>query len=259
MIAVTLPNALRTILRWWPFLALLAALEICTRAGIISPNVLPPPTSVLRTIWDETLSGSLPKAAWASLQRISAGFAIAAVIGLSAAVLTAISPLARRAVQPIVELCRPISPIAWIPFAIVLFYSPSVFIVFIAAVFPIYVNATFGLANTPAVAMLAARSLHATTGQLVAHVIVPAALPAIMSGLRLGLGFAWTSVIAAELVAVQSGLGYEIQLSRLAYQPKLAVAYMVVVGVLGLAMSRAFVVIERRIVPWGQYKNRPDL
>jgi ABC-type nitrate/sulfonate/bicarbonate transport system permease component len=94
---------------------------------------------------------------------------------------------------------------------------------------------------------------------MVAHVIVPAALPAIMSGLRLGLGFAWTSVIAAELVAVQSGLGYEIQLSRLAYQPKLAVSYMVVVGVLGLAMSRIFVAIERFIVPWGQYKNRPDL
>jgi ABC-type nitrate/sulfonate/bicarbonate transport system permease component len=259
MIAIPRPNPLRTILRWWPFLALLAALEICTRAAIVSPNVLPPPTLVLQTIWEETLSGSLPRAVLASLQRISAGFAVAAVVGLSAAVLTAISPLARRAVQPIVELCRPISPIAWIPFAIVLFYSPSVFIVFIAAVFPIYVNATFGLANTPPVAMLAARSLHATTGQLVVHVIVPAALPSIMSGLRLGLGFAWTAVIAAELVAVQSGLGYEIQLSRLSFQPNLAVSYMVVVGVLGLIMSRIFVLLERLIVPWGRYENRPDL
>jgi ABC-type nitrate/sulfonate/bicarbonate transport system permease component len=246
-------------LNLWPFLALLGVLELCTRAGIISPNVIPPPTAVFRTIWDETLTGALPKAAMASLLRISAGFAIAAVIGLGAAVVTAISPLSRRALRPIVELCRPISPIAWIPFAIVWFYSPSVFIVFIAAVFPIYINATFGLANVPPVALLAARSLHATTTQLVVHVIVPSALPAIMSGLRLGLGFAWTSVIAAELVAVQSGLGYEIQLSRLSYQPKLAVSYMVVVGVLGLTMSRIFVAFERLVVPWGQYKNRPDL
>jgi ABC-type nitrate/sulfonate/bicarbonate transport system permease component len=204
MMVVPHPNPLQSIVRWWPFLALLFALEICTRTGAISPNVLPPPTTVLRTIWEETLSGSLPRAALASLERISAGFANAAVVGLSAAVMTAISPFSRRAIQPIVELCRPISPIAWIPFAIVLLYSPSVFIVFIAAVFPIYVNATFGLANTPPVAMLAARSLHATTAQLVVHVIVPAALPSIMSGLRLGLGFAWTAVIAAELAAVQS-------------------------------------------------------
>jgi NitT/TauT family transport system permease protein len=143
-----------------------------------------------------------------SLRRVALGFGLAAIIGVPLGLTLGWYPTINQVVNPVVQLLRPISPIAWIPVAIIFFGigdKAAVFLIFLSAFFPIVVSCVSGVANVPPIFRRAARNFGLSPAQILASVIFPAALPQILIGLRLALGIAWLVVVAAEMIAVDSG------------------------------------------------------
>ncbi len=216
--------------------------------------LLPSPLSVLETYGELLQDGSLALDVRASIVRVFAGFLIASSVAVPLALILAYSRVLRGLVMPLIALIRPIPPIAWIPLAILwmgLGEPPSYFITSIAAFFPIFLNAFAGGTSLQQEHVNAARSLGAGPVALLTKVMLPSALPMIVTGLRIGLGQAWMAVVTAELIAAQSGLGYMIQISRLSLETSRVLVGMTVIGLLGALMIGALGIIERRvIVPW---------
>jgi NitT/TauT family transport system permease protein len=216
--------------------------------------LLPTPLRVLESYRDLIADGSLAGDVRASVIRVFGGFLIASVIAVPLALLLAYSRILRGIVMPVIALLRPIPPIAWIPLAILwmgLGDPPSYFITAIAAFFPIFLNAFAGGTSLQQEHVNAARSLGAQIPALLVSVMLPSALPMIITGFRIGLGQAWMAVVTAELIATQSGLGYMIQISRLDLETPRVLVGMTVIGLLGAVMIGALGMIERRlIVPW---------
>ncbi|HEX6053588.1 MAG TPA: ABC transporter permease [Gemmatimonadaceae bacterium] len=239
--------------RTWLPLVLLLVWEIGARVGWIGSALLPPPGEIVAAIADWARDGALIRDALASVGRVSAGFALATILGIGVGSLVALLPVVRRNLLPLIELVRPIPPIAWIPMAILWFGiggASAVFIVCVGGFFPIMTATMHGIAGVRRETIHTARCLGASRWLTVTDVVLPAALPDILSGLRTGLGSAWMSLIAAELVASQSGLGYRIQLSRLFLRSDSVVAGMLVIGILGVVMSVGLRALERRLTIW---------
>ena len=158
--------------------------------------------------------------------------------------------------NPVIQILRPISPIAWIPVAIMLFGigdTAAVFLIFLAAFFPIVVSAMNGVRNVPAMYRRAGRNFGLSPSQLLSRVVLPAALPQMLVGLRIALGIAWLVVVAAEMIASNSGLGYlVIDARNSGKRYDLVVAAMIMIGVIGLALDLVIRRAERlRSVRWG--------
>jgi NitT/TauT family transport system permease protein len=215
---------------------------------------MPSPLEVVQSYGELLADGSLVGDVRASIARVFIGFAIAAAVAVPLALLLAYSRILRALVMPLIALIRPIPPIAWIPLAILwmgLGDPPSYFITAIAAFFPIFLNSFAGGTSLQQEHVNAARSLGAGPSALLATVMLPSALPMIVTGLRIGLGQAWMAVVTAELIAAQSGLGYMIQISRLSLETSRVLVGMSVIGLLGALMIGLLGTLERRvIVPW---------
>lgn len=232
---------------------LVATWELAGRLEWINPFLMPMPSELLGTAREMLEDGSLATHTAASLWRVMVGFSLAALVGLVAGVALGRIPILSDILRPVVEIFRPIPPIAWTPLAILWFGvgdAPSYFLVFIGAVFPVFINTFAGVRNIDRTQINAALCLGAGPWLLLRDVLVPAALPAIFPGLRVALGVGWMCVVAAELIAAQSGLGYMIQQSRLLLQTSRVVTGMLAIGVLGLGMSMAMGWLERRITRW---------
>lgn len=192
----------------------------------------------------------------ASLFRVTVGFGLAVVLGIPFGLLLGWSVRLFRAFNPIIQVLRPISPIAWIPVAILWFgvddKSP-IFLIFLASVFPITVAAMAAVQNMQLVYVRAARNFGLSKRQLFTRVIFPACLPQILTGVRIALGVAWLVVVAAEMIAVNSGLGFLIIDARNAGKRyDLVVAGMVMIGLIGLVLDLLMRRLERfDEVRWG--------
>jgi NitT/TauT family transport system permease protein len=191
-----------------------------------------------------------------SLRRVALGFGAAAVIGIPLGLMLGWYPALNQVVNPLLQILRPISPIAWIPVAIILLgvgEHAAISLIFLGAFFPIVVASADGVANVPSVFRLAARNFGLGPVRLLTRVVFPAALPKMIVGLRLALGIAWLVVVAAEMIAVDSGLGYLVIDSRNSGKRyDLVVAAMLIIGLLGLALDLVFRRLERlRSVRWG--------
>lgn len=187
-------------------------------------------------------------------------FAIGIVGGLLVALPTGIImgwfKIADRIMDPIVEILRPIPPLAWIPFAIIWFGitdSAAGFIIFMGAVFPILINTYVGFKGLPRVYVESAKVLGATKDiDLIRYVAIPQALPSIAAGIRIAMGIAWMCLVAAEMFGVsKNGLGFKIWDSYGHYRMDEVFMYMIVLGLLGLAIDRTFrYVVEERMLKW---------
>jgi NitT/TauT family transport system permease protein/sulfonate transport system permease protein len=232
------------IVAFWHFLA---------SSGLVNTLLLPTPEAVLSALAAGTLDGSLLRNTVASLNRVVIGFVAAIVVGVPFGLFLGRNRIARQFLGPVVEVVRPIPPIAWIPLAILWFgigSGSAYFIVFLAAFFPIFTNAQVAANVIEPIHINAARCLGAPRKMIVMNVIIPSALPVVLGGIRTGLGISWMAVVAAELVAAQSGLGYWIALSRLQLQSENVVAGMIAIGVVGVVMMGIMGWIERRLTPW---------
>lgn len=217
--------------------------------------LLPTPAAMFVGFAKLLSDGSLLGDVLASLQRVFVGFLIAAAIGVPLAMLLAHFVILRRIVLPVINLIRPIPPIAWIPIAILWFgigNKPSYFITAIAAFFPVFINSFFGGMSVDDHHINAAKCLGAKKASLVLLILFPSALPMIWTGLKIGLGQSWMAVVTAELIAAQSGLGYMIQVSRLNLETAHVLVGMVTIGVLGSLMTLSLGWFERFILPWKQ-------
>lgn len=225
-------------------------------AKISGGDLFPTPPEVLTGIIELAQKGLLHKYVIASLFRVTIGFSLAVVIGVPLGLLLGWFQKLYFAFNPMIQVFRPISPIAWIPLAILWFgvddRSP-IFLIFLASVFPITVSAMASVQNIQMVYIRAARNFGLSRFELFRRVIFPATLPQVLTGLRIALGIAWLVVVAAEMIAVNSGLGYLIIDARNAGKRyDLVVAGMVLIGLIGLALDQLVRQVERfDEVRWG--------
>ncbi|HET9793412.1 MAG TPA: ABC transporter permease [Thermoanaerobaculia bacterium] len=219
-------------------------------------TVFPSPAAVARGIAELARKGLLLAYVRDSLLRVAAGFGAAVAVGIPLGVFLGWQPAAARAANPVIQFLRPISPLAWIPVAIVLFGvndTAATFLIFLGSVFPILVAAMNGVRGVPAIYRNAGRNFGLSRGALLARVVFPAALPELIGGIRIALGIAWLVVVAAEMIAVNSGLGYLVIDSRNAGKRyDLVVAAMFLIGVIGLALNVGIARLARlRALRWG--------
>ena len=252
--------------RWeriaWPLVALAVFFAMWYFAVKWSgTTVFPSLTRVGRGLLELSRKGVLWRDITDSLWRVGLGFGLAVLVGVPLGLVLGWYTAAAQVVNPTLEMLRPISPLAWIPIAILLFGvgdKPAVFLIFLGALFPIVVACTNGVATVPLPFRQAGRNFGLSSFALLQRVILPASLPQILVGLRLAFGVAWLVVVAAEMVAVSSGLGYLVIDSRNAGKRyDLVVAAMLLIGVIGLALDTGFRQLERLgSVRWGFRRER---
>ena len=254
-------NTLAESKRWerffWPVLAATILLALWHFSVIWSATkVFPAPLQVVKGMLELSHKNVLWQDIGSSLRRVAIGFGFATAIGIPLGLSLGWYPAANQVVNPVMQILRPISPIAWIPVAIIFFgvgNSAAIFLIFLGAFFPIVVACVNGVSNVPSVYRRAGRNFGLAPGQMLARVVFPAALPQIIVGLRLALGIAWLVVVAAEMVAVDSGLGYLVIDSRNSGKRyDLVVAAMLMIGLIGLVLDLGFRRLETiRSIRWG--------
>jgi NitT/TauT family transport system permease protein len=251
-------------------LALLLAWEGISRAGLVTPLILPSPTAVAVRWWAYltpaspfdpaagpwwrwALSGELPHDALTSLWRILVGFVVGAGLALPLGLLMGARPLLYELFNPVLQLLRPIPPIAYIPLAILWFglgNPPAYFLISLGAFFPVLMNTIAGVRAVDAVYLRAARNLGAGEWTLFWRVMIPAATPWILTGVRVGIGVAFIVVIVAEMIAVNSGLGYRILEAREYFWSDKVIAGMVTIGLCGLGIDLAMSRLNGWLLRW---------
>jgi ABC-type nitrate/sulfonate/bicarbonate transport system permease component len=212
--------------------------------------LLPPPLDVARTFIHLASDGELAIHSLYSLARVFAAWLLSAAIAIPLGLLMGSSRRLDHIISPFVELFRPISPLAWIPMAILWFgigEAGKVFVVFIGTFFPILLNTVVGAKSVDPVLLHAGQIFGCTSRTaLFARVVVPAALPSIVVGLRVAFGTGWAAIIAAELVAARSGLGYLISNGMEVLRSDFVLVGMVTIGMLGVLFDSVFRWIDRR-------------
>lgn len=235
-----------------PFV-ILAAWQGFSQAGIVSPIVLPAPTAIARAFAAGIQSGELAMDAMASLSRVLAGFVIGALAALPLGLLMGTRPVVFQLFNPILQLLRPIPPIAYIPMAIVWFgigNAPAIFLISLGAFFPILISTTAGVQQVDRLYVLAAQNLGAGQKTMFLRIVLPAASPAILNGMRVGMGTAFIVVIVAEMIAVQNGLGFRILEAREYMWSDKILAGMLAIGLLGLAIDTLLSQLSGRLLRW---------
>jgi NitT/TauT family transport system permease protein len=242
---------------FWPVLAGALFLAFWHYAVIWSAtDVFPSPLAVAKGLAELARQGLLWSYTADSLRRVALGFGAAVLLGIPCGLTLGWYPAANQVVNPVLQILRPISPIAWIPLSIIFFGvgdTSAVFLIFLSAFFPIVVASVDGVSNVPSVYRRAGRNFGLTPVQLLTKVVFPAALPQIIIGLRIALGIAWLVVVAAEMIAVDSGLGYlVIDARNSGKRYDLVVAAMLLIGAIGLALDLCFRRLrDIKSVRWG--------
>jgi NitT/TauT family transport system permease protein len=242
---------------FWPIAAALCLLCVWHFAVIwTATKVFPSPLNVEKGIVELFHKHVL----WAdiedSLRRVAVGYLGAALLGIPLGLCLGWFPAANQVINPVIQFMRPISPIAWIPVAIIFFGvgdPAAIFLVFLASFFPIVVACAGGVSSVPTIYRRAGHNFGLTNFDLLRRIVFPAALPQILIGLRIALGVAWLVVVAGEMIAVDSGLGYLVIDSRNSGKRyDLVVAAMLMIGVIGLILDSGFRQLEKlKPVRWG--------
>jgi NitT/TauT family transport system permease protein len=226
------------------------------------PQLFPTPVDVIRALYDLLIAPGPAGLPWAgelwgntiiSLWRVLVGFALAAVSGILLGVAIGWWRNVRDLLEPVIEILRPIPPLAWIPLAMLWFglgFTPAVFLIWLGAFFPILLNTVLGMESTPKKLVEVARTLGASSGQILFKVGVPSAAPSIMAGLRIGIGIGWMCLVAAELTGSNSGLGYMIMYYYSTMEAAKTVAGMLMIGIVGFLMFTALKKAEDKLLFW---------
>jgi len=255
MNSMTKPRAWESF--FWPAVAAGLLLAVWHYSVVwTGTKVFPSPLSVEKAVAELLQRHVLWADIGDSLRRVAFGFGAAVVVGVPLGLWLGWRPAANQVVNPVLQILRPISPIAWIPVAIIFFGvgdRAAIFLIFLGSFFPIVVACVSGVSSVPPVMRSAGRYFGLSTPQLLMRVVFPAALPQILVGVRIALGIAWLVVVAAEMIAVDSGLGYLVIDSRNSGKRyDLVVAAMLMIGIIGLALDLSFRRLERiKSVRWG--------
>ena len=232
-------------------LGLIVLWELAARFVWRDAQVLPAPTQALVAAATHMTLAELGLHVGTSLSRIVGGFMLGAAAGIALGVAGGWYAWLGHLIRPLVDLLRPIPPLAWIPIAIVWFGlgEPSKwFVIFLGAFFPIFTNAYRGMLSIPPVLLRAARTMDVDGLALLFKVALPAALPDIATGLRVGFGLSFGTLVAAELIAADRGMGYLVMQSRQIGELGVAVFGILLIGVVSLASDVALAAALRRVM-----------
>lgn len=214
---------------------------------------LPSPEEVVSRFIKLIESGLIIVDIGASLQRVLIGFALGTTIAIPVGFLMGWYWIARGLIEPYVQFFRTVPPLAIIPLAIVLFgigEEPKILVISLAAFFACVIATFQGVVNVDKTLINAATVLGAKDGSIFFRVVVPSSAPFILVGMRLGLGSSWATLVAAELIAAQQGLGFRMQQAQLYYQLDTIFVGLLLIGFLGLAMDRILLLAELRLTSW---------
>lgn len=229
-------------------------------------HLLPPFSTVVHTFFAGVFMPAGPNAyggpenwpllvyqAGSSLVRVGIGFAVAVIVGVPLGFAMGYFRGIYTNVDPIISTLRPIPPIAWIPLAILWFglgMKPTIFIIFIGTLFPIVLNTLHGVRGTSRRLIEFASVLGASRGQILRKVIIYEAFPSVITGMRVGFGIGWMSVVAAEMIAAKSGLGYLVMTARWIFATDMVLAGMLMIGLIGFGGDLLLRLIEQRFMRW---------
>jgi sulfonate transport system permease protein len=235
-------------------LLLLALWQGASLAGLVDARLLPPPEAVLRTAWRELASGDLVVDLSASLVRDVAGFSGGAVLGLLAGVLLGISRRAERVVLPTFNGFRQIAILAWIPLISLWFGmgdTAKIVFILLSAFTPVALNTFEGVRGAPPALVEVARALGFTPWQRVTRLFLPAALPSVLTGIHLGLIYAWLAAVGAEyFMTAGPGIGGLIIAGRERFEMDLVLFGMILLGAVGFLINLGAAAMERRLLHW---------
>jgi len=224
-------------------------------------RLIPTPREVGVMLWDFTFGGVYDDAFsktifvhfWASVKRVYAGFFLAAAVGVPLGLLIGRVKLIRELVDPTLQLLRPVPVTAWLPLSMIFFGlgpNAAIFLVFLGAFYPIVLNTTFGVRSVDAKLFEAANMLGCNGSSLFRQVVLPAAMPSIFNGLRLGHGFSWILIVVGEMTGVPQGLGAVIMDARMLSRADLVISGMIVIGLAGFFSDRLIVAVNNRLLAW---------
>ena len=230
---------------------------VVSNLGLVPPLFLPTPQAVLHKLVTVTTNGfadaTLAQHLAASLGRVFAALALALVVAVPVGLAIGTSRVARGILDPLIEFYRPIPPLAYLPLVIIwcgIGEASKILVIFLAIFAPIAISTASGVRAVPPDRLRAARALGATRAQLLRHVILPNALPEILTGVRIGLGVGWSTLVAAELVAATSGLGFMIQSAAQFLVTDVVVLGILVIAVVAFVLEYALRLLQRRLTPW---------
>lgn len=235
------------LLLWW----------LVTARGWIEPLFLPAPLEVLQRLWQLATVGYLDATLWqhlgASLWRIGLALLAALVFAIPVGVAIGRSRLAQGVFDPLIEFYRPVPPLAYLPLVVIWFgigELAKVLLIYLAIFAPIAIATANGVRNVDPLRLRAAQSLGATRRQLLRYVILPNALPDILTGVRIGLGVGWSTLVASELVAATRGLGFMVQSAGQFLATDVVVSGILVIAFVAFAIELGLRWLQRRLVPW---------
>lgn len=222
-----------------------------------NPDFIPTPAMTLERLIDlikyPVSKISVLGHIWASLQRVLIAFGIATVAGISLGLAMGWNKSVNAFIGPVFEILRPIPPIAWIPLVILWFgvgEFPKVLLVFIGSFIPIVLNTFTGVKLVEPLYINVGRVMKANTIQKLVHIVLPASVPAIFAGLRAALSSGWMVVVAAEMIASRSGVGFLITRGSESYDVALILCGMIIIGIVGALLSVVLTYVERWLCPW---------
>ncbi|WP_421193460.1 taurine ABC transporter permease TauC [Aeromonas enteropelogenes] len=238
--------------------ALLTLWWLVARLGWISPLFLPPPSQVLQQL--VTIAGPqgfMDATLWqhlaASMRRILIALAAATLCGVTVGMAMGLNPTLRAMLDPLIELYRPVPPLAYLPLMVIWFgigETAKVLLIYLAIFAPIAMATLAGVKGAKQVRLRAARALGANRWQVLWHVIVPGALPEILTGLRIGLGVGWSTLVAAELIAATRGVGFMVQSAGEFLATDVVLAGILVIALIAFILELGLRALQRRLTPW---------
>lgn len=230
---------------------------LSTNAGWIKPLFLPTPQAVGQQFWAYLSGTANDQPLWqhtlASLLRVSAAFVLACLTAIPVGIAMGMSRVARGIFDPPLEFYRPLPPLAYLPLIIIWFginELPKVLLIFLSCFAPLALSARAGMKSATAEQIQAASSMGASRWQVIRHVVLPAALPDILVGMRIAVGFGWTTLVAAEMVAASLGLGQLVLNASNFLRTDIVIMGIVLIGLLAYGFDMLMRVLERRLVPW---------
>lgn len=226
--------------------------------GIVPAKYLPAPSALVATFSDKLVNpkpegATLIQNLVSSIQISFVGFLTAIIIGIPLGLLMGFYEPFDRFVKPVFEMIRPIPPIAWIPLTIVMLgigFKAKVFIICFAAFVPCVMNAYTGIKLTNPTLIQVARACGASNLQIFFKVCIPSSVQMVFAGVQIALSASWSTLVAAEMLASSSGLGYMIQMGRLLARPDLIVLGMLIIGIIGFLLSALLTVLEQNLAKW---------
>jgi len=235
------------LLLWW----------VVTNAGLIAPLFLPPPQNVLRKFWQVSTHGFMDSTLWqhlgASLARVFSALVASIILGIPVGVAIGQSRIAKGILDPLIEIYRPIPPLAYLPLIVIWFgigEFSKILLIFLAIFAPIVIGTANGVRQVSNNRIRAAQSLGATPWQLICHVVLPSALPDILVGIRIGLGTGWSTLVAAELVAATSGIGFMVQSAAQFLVTDVVILGIAVIAIIAFGLELGLRYLHKYLAPW---------